>query len=244
MSSSQALANTTREGSGAMFDGIAQRYDLLNRFMSLGLDQSWRRKAIRALQTKPGDRILDLATGTGDLAIRVLKRHKNATVFGLDPSSQMLSLGREKCERNQHTLGRFRPLLGDASKLPFATNTFNGVCIGFGIRNFPDRAAALQEIARVTRPEGRVSILELSEPQTGLLAPLVRFHIRQVVPLLGALLSGSKEYRYLQRSIAAFPPPKEFAALMESSGISPTRTFSLTFGVCHLYTGMVSQEGP
>jgi len=124
---------------------------------------------------------------------------------------------------------------GDAQALPFEARSFDSVCIAFGIRNVPDRAQALREMARVTRIGGRIAILELSEPRAGLLGALARFHIHRVVPYVGALLSGVKEYQYLQRSIAAFPPAHQFGELMQDSGLNVLEVRALTFGVCHLY---------
>jgi demethylmenaquinone methyltransferase/2-methoxy-6-polyprenyl-1,4-benzoquinol methylase len=223
-----------KEGSGAMFDGIAARYDLVNRVISLGIDQSWRRKTVAALGLAPGHRVLDLATGTADLAIQVARTEPSVHVVGLDPSSKMLDVGREKVTRA--TLeARVELVQGDAQALPFEAKSFDSVCIAFGIRNVPDRAQALREMARVTRPGGRIAILELSEPRSGLLGALARFHIHTVVPYVGALLSGVKEYQYLQRSIAAFPPADEFATLMKTSNLDVIGVHALTFGVCHLY---------
>ena len=201
--STAALTNQTREGSGAMFDGIAARYDLVNRVISLGIDQSWRRKTVRALELGAGHRVLDLATGTADLAIQVAESEPSVSVVGLDPSAKMLAVGHEKVERAGLS-GRVELVQGDAQALPFEDDSFDSVCIAFGIRNVPDRAQALREMSRVTRPGGRIAILELSEPRTGLFGKMARFHIHSVVPFVGALLSGVKEYRYLQRSIAAF----------------------------------------
>jgi demethylmenaquinone methyltransferase/2-methoxy-6-polyprenyl-1,4-benzoquinol methylase len=223
-----------KEGSGAMFDGIAARYDLVNRVISLGIDQSWRRKTVRALQLARGHRVLDLATGTADLAIQVARTEPGASVVGLDPSAKMLDVGRDKVVR-AGLEARVELVQGDAQALPFPENSFDSVCIAFGIRNVPDRGQALREMARVTRPGGRIAILELSEPRSGLLGALARFHIHTVVPYVGALLSGVKEYQYLQRSIAAFPPADEFAALMKSSNLDVIAEHPLTFGVCHLY---------
>jgi len=229
-----AGSSLSREGSGAMFDGIAARYDLVNRVISLGIDQSWRKKTVRALELAPGQRVLDLATGTADLAIQVARTEPKLSVVGLDPSSKMLDVGRIKVERG--ALGqRIELVQGDAQALPFADRAFDSVCIAFGIRNVPDRAQALREMARVTRPGGRIAILELSEPRGGLLGAMARFHIHTVVPYVGALLSGVKEYQYLQRSIAAFPPADEFATLMQSSNLNVLGVYPLTFGVCHLY---------
>ena len=228
------LSNQTREGSGAMFDGIAARYDLVNRVISLGIDQSWRRKTVRALELGSAHRVLDLATGTADLAIQVARTELSVSVVGLDPSAKMLDVGREKIAK-AGLEARVELVQGDAQALPFAEASFHSVCIAFGIRNVPDRAQALREMSRVTRPGGRIAILELSEPRGGLMGAMARFHIHTVVPYVGALLSGVKEYQYLQRSIAAFPPANEFAELMRSSNLNVLGVHPLTFGVCHLY---------
>ena len=229
-------AEPVRQGSGAMFDAIAPRYDLVNRLISLGIDQSWRRRTVRALGLVPGARVLDLATGTGDLAIMSARSEPGAHVVGLDPSPKMLDIAREKLAA-QGLADRSELVEGDAEHLPFPDSSFEAVTIAFGIRNVPDRSRALREMARVTKRGGRIAILELSEPRGGLLGPLARFHVHTVVPYVGALLSGAAEYRYLQRSIASFPPAEEFAAMMESAGLEVLERTSLTFGVCHLYVG-------
>jgi demethylmenaquinone methyltransferase/2-methoxy-6-polyprenyl-1,4-benzoquinol methylase len=163
-------------------------------------------------------------------------------VVGLDPSEKMLAIARVKVEK-AGLLGRIELVTGDAENLPFPDRTFDGLCMAFGIRNVPDRERALREMARVTKPGGRVAILELSEPRAGLLGSLARFHVHTVVPYVGALLSGAPEYRYLQRSIAAFPPAEEFAARMRTAGLAIEAPYGLTFGVCHLYVG-VRPEAP
>lgn len=229
-------ATEATQGSGQMFDAIADRYDLLNRIISLGVDQRWRRLTVSKLELGARPKVLDLATGTADLAIRIAQTHADAQVVGLDPSVNMLAIGRDKA-RADAVDGRVKLVEGDAQALPFDDDRFDGVTIAFGIRNVPDRARALAEMARVTRPGGRVAILELSEPRSGLLGPLARFHVHHVVPTLGGLLSGKKEYRYLQQSIAAFPPPETFAELMRSAGLDVLEVIPLTFGVCTLYVG-------
>jgi demethylmenaquinone methyltransferase / 2-methoxy-6-polyprenyl-1,4-benzoquinol methylase len=229
-------AAKTREGSGAMFDGIAHRYDLVNRVISLGIDQSWRKKTVASLELKPGGRVLDLATGTGDLAIMVALTHLDVSVVGVDPSAKMLEVGQKKLVEAELT-ERIELQVGDAQALQFPDRTFDGLCIAFGIRNVPDRLQGLREMARVTKAGGRVAILELSEPRGGLLGPLARFHVHSVVPAVGALLSGAKEYQYLQKSIAAFPPAAQFEAMMVEAGLRIVSSTSLTFGVCHLYVG-------
>jgi demethylmenaquinone methyltransferase / 2-methoxy-6-polyprenyl-1,4-benzoquinol methylase len=221
------------DGSGAMFDRIARRYDLLNRVISLGIDRRWRKLTIDALKLRPGARVLDLATGTADLGL--LAARAGASVVGVDPSPAMMDIGRAKASR-AGLADRIGFQVGDAQALPFADATFDAVCMGFGIRNVPDRPAAVREMARVTRPGGRVAILELCEPR-GLLGPFARFYVHSVVPRLGALLSGAPEYRYLERSIATFPAPAEFAAIMAANQLQVDQVRPLTFGVCCLYSG-------
>lgn len=222
-----------------MFDGIARRYDLLNRLISFGVDRSWRQQTVDALAfddvTTPRT-VLDLATGTGDMAVTLTQRYPKVSVVGVDPSTGMMEVGAAKV-RAKGLASRISFEVGDSQALTFNAAAFDGITMAFGIRNVPDRAQALREFARVTRPGGRVAILELSEPRGGVMGPLARWHVHSVVPWLGALLSGAREYRYLQRSIAAFPAPGDFARLMEQSGLRVQSMHSLTFGVCHLYVG-------
>jgi len=230
-----------REGSGAMFDGIAARYDLLNRIISLGIDQSWRKKTVAALEIDGEARVLDLATGTADLAIMVARQHPAAQLVGLDPSRNMLAVGTRKIQEAGLD-ARITLTEGDAQALPFPAHSFDSICMAFGIRNVPDRAQALREMARVTKPGGRIAILELAEPRGGALGAMARFHIHTVVPWVGSLLSGAREYRYLQRSIAAFPPKEEFAALMSECGLTVLFAEALTFGVATLYVATPKKE--
>lgn len=232
--SEAARETAPQPGSGAMFDQIAGRYDLLNRLMSMGVDQSWRRKTVEAMALPSRARVLDLATGTGDLALMIGRLHPDAEVVGSDPSERMLAVAIDKVERSG--LGaRVRLEKGDAQSLPYEDDAFDGCCIAFGIRNVPDRRAALREMARVTKSTGRVAVLELGEPSVGWLSPLARFHVRKIIPRLGGMLSGSREYRYLQESIAAFPPAEEFVALMGECGLHVVEAKPLTFGACTLF---------
>lgn len=220
-----------------MFDRISRRYDLLNRVLSLGNDQRWRRRTVRALELdriEGAPRVLDLATGTADLALLIARRRPDAQVVGVDPAGGMLDEGRKKVAR-AGLEDRIRLVTGDAQSLSFPDARFDAVTIAFGIRNVPDRVEGLREMRRVTKPGGRVAVLELSEPPGGLLGRLAAFHVHSVVPRLGAILSGEREYRYLQASIATFPPADEFAGTMRAAGLDVLGVHRLTMGVCHLY---------
>lgn len=222
-----------------MFDKIAGRYDLLNRVMSLGMDVSWRKKAVAALALREGDHVLDLATGTADLAIAITHANASLSVTGLDPSVNMLEIGREKAAR----LGlqdRITFIEGDAQALPFESHTFDGVSMAFGIRNVPNRLAALKEIARVLRPSRHVCILELAEPGSGWLGSVAKWYVHSIIPALGAMLSGADEYRYLQRSIEAFPSAMDFGKLIEQAGLELMKVQTLGFGACNLYVARLS----
>jgi len=235
------LAPIPSLGSGQMFDRIAPRYDLVNRVLSLGLDQRWRRRAVHALTLTGHPRVLDVATGTGDLAIEILRAHGDATVIGLDPSPGMLAIARAKLER-RGLADRVELIVGDACTLPQPSCSMDAATIAFGIRNVPDRPAALRELARVVRPGGRVVVLELGEPRRGLLGSLARFHTHWVVPRLGGWLGGSREYRYLQTSIAAFPPAEEFARMMRGCGLTIVDVMPLAFGACTLFVATPAED--
>jgi demethylmenaquinone methyltransferase/2-methoxy-6-polyprenyl-1,4-benzoquinol methylase len=233
-------------GSGAMFDRIAARYDTVNRVLSLGLDQRWRRRVVRALGIAKGDlgehpRVLDVATGTGDLAIEIARACPGATVIGLDPSPGMLAIAQRKLAK-RGLADRVSLVEGDAQALPQKNCEVDAATIAFGIRNVPDRAKGLRELARVVRPGGRIAVLELGEPQKGVLAAAARFHSHHFVPRIGALLSGKREYRYLQKSVAAFPPAEQFADMMRASGLKVLEVVPMTFGVCTLYLATPAEE--
>ena len=221
-------------GSGQMFDQIAPRYDFVNRVLSLGLDRRWRRRVIKELQLAPGARVLDVATGTGDLAIELARAVPSGHVIGLDPSAEMLKIAGVKMGKRGLD-ARVSLVEGDAQVLPQANCEIDAATIAFGIRNVPDRPRALRELARVVRPGGKIAVLELGEAQPGWFGRAARFHTHHVVPRLGALLSGRREYRYLQASVAAFPPAEEFAQVMRDAGLDVQKVIPLTFGVCTLF---------
>lgn len=228
-------------GSGAMFDQIAHRYDFMNRVLSFGIDRSWRKRTVKRLQLGEQPKVLDVATGTGDLAIDIARMVPGATVVGLDPSPGMLAVAAKKIAA-RGLADRVTLIEGDAQALPQGDCEMDAATIAFGIRNVPDRSRALRELARVVRPGGRICVLELGEPRRGILASAARFHTRYVVPRLGALLSGAREYAYLQRSIAAFPPAEEFAAQMQDAGLHVIEVTPLTFGACTLYVATPREE--
>jgi demethylmenaquinone methyltransferase/2-methoxy-6-polyprenyl-1,4-benzoquinol methylase len=222
----------TQAGSGAMFDSIARRYDLLNRINSLGMDRRWRRKTVEALRLSAAHRLLDVATGTADLLIEVARRHPGVGLVGLDPSEGMLEIGRQKLERRGVSA---ELVTGDAQAMPFPDGSFDRATICFGIRNVPDREKALRELFRVLGPKGRLAVLELSEPKGGALSFLARVHVDQVVPRVGAALSSAGEYEYLRKSIAAFPPPDVFAKTIEAAGFRSVSVRPFAFGACVLF---------
>jgi len=238
MTEQQQLATL---GSGAMFDRIAARYDTVNRVLSLGLDRGWRRRAVRALELGEHPRVVDIAAGTGDVAIEIARMHPHARVVAIDPSAKMLAVAAQKLTRRALT-DQIELVEGDAQALPLRNCEVDAATIAFGIRNVPDRACALREMARVVRPGGRIAILELAEAKRGLFGRVARFHTRYIVPRLGALLSGAREYRYLQTSVAAFPPPDEFAQLMRECGLTVIDIVGLGFGACTLYVATPAED--
>ncbi|MFT3693190.1 MAG: bifunctional demethylmenaquinone methyltransferase/2-methoxy-6-polyprenyl-1,4-benzoquinol methylase UbiE [Kofleriaceae bacterium] len=223
-------------GSGQMFDQIAGRYDFVNRVLSLGLDKRWRRRVIAELQLAPNATVLDVATGTGDLAIELAKAVLAGKVIGVDPSAEMLKVAAMKLAKKQLEQ-RVELVTGDCQALPQASCSVDAATISFGIRNVPDRALGLRELARVVRPGGRVAVLELGEPKKTLFGRVAAFHSHHMVPRLGALLSGRREYKYLQKSVAAFPSNEDFAQLMRDNGLDVQQVIPMTFGVCTLFIG-------
>ena len=216
-----------------MFDRIAPRYDLLNHVLSGGIDVRWRRRCIDAVG---GRRLLDVCSGTGDLLIEFLRQDPARTGVGVDLSVEMLALGRTKLRRNALD-GRGRMLAGDAEELPVAGARFDAVTVAFGIRNVGDPRAALREMARVLRPGGRAAVLEFSTPR-GALGAAYRLYSAHVLPRIGGWISGDPDaYAYLPESIARFPAPAQFGALMTEAGFARVHWRPLTGGIAHLYIG-------
>lgn len=221
-----------------MFDRIAGRYDVMNRLISFGMDRRWRRRLVASLgELGVNDAVLDLATGTADVALAIARSHPHCELVGLDPSVEMLAVGRAKVA-DAGLQARIQLVVGDAQALTFDDGRFAACTIAFGIRNVPDRDAALREMVRALRPGGLVAVLELSEPRApGILGALARLHVRHIVPRMGALAAGAEEYSYLQRSIAAFPAPRDFAAQMAAAGLQDVQVTAMSMGAVQLYVG-------
>ena len=222
-----------------MFDGIAPDYDRLNHLMSLGVDRSWRRRALREIVT-PGQpqQLLDIACGTGDFALAQARRmHADSHITGLDLSEGMLAVMREKVSKAGLD-GRISCEQGDSEQMRFADGSFDCATIAFGIRNFAHREAALEEIRRVLKPGGRLVILELSVPENKLLRWAYNLYFMHFVPWIGGLISGDKAaYTYLPASVQAFPGRPEWTATMQRCGFANVRHCAFTFGLCRMYIG-------
>jgi demethylmenaquinone methyltransferase/2-methoxy-6-polyprenyl-1,4-benzoquinol methylase len=220
----------------AMFDAIATRYDLLNHVLSVGLDRRWRTRAIAELHLAPSARVLDLCTGTADLAIEATTAGRGIGVLGIDFAGAMLQLGNRKV-RDRRLDGQVALVRGDATRIPVRDQWADAATIGFGIRNVAEPAAALRELARVIKPGGRLAILEFGEPRIPGIRSLYNFYFRAILPKLGRVVSKhDSAYSYLPASVGTFPPPHEFAATISSHGFSDVKAVPLTLGIVYLYT--------
>jgi len=211
----------------SMFDRISPVYDAMNRTMTVGLDQRWRRATVAAV-VRPDDRVLDACCGTGDLAVAVLEA--GGRVTGLDFSERMLERARRKSTEVDW-------VQGDALALPFEDGSFDAATVGFGVRNLDDLERGLAELRRVLKAGGRVAILEITRP-SGLLAPFYRLWFDGLVPLLGKLLPGGSAYTYLPASVRRFPGPEELAGLLRAAGFEDVRWKTFAGGIVALHIGM------
>lgn len=222
-----------------MFDGISSDYDRLNHLLSLGIDRSWRRRALREIvDPRREQRILDVACGTGDFSIAIARKMRpGSRVTGLDLSPGMLAVMQEKL-RKSGLQDRIDTLEGDCEKLPWQAPCFDVVTIAFGIRNFEDRGAALREILRVLKPGGKLVILELSVPSNPLLRALYKLYFTRLLPRIGGAVSGDRRaYEYLPASVLGFPGPQQWTAFMQECGYAEVRHRAFSLGICRMYTG-------
>lgn len=230
-----------------MFDAIAPRYDLLNHLLSAGIDKRWRTKMIASLKLTGRETLVDVCTGTADVALEARRgvngsSHGSAArVLGVDFAGAMLALGLRKV-RDAGEEQRIALVRGDAMRIPVPDGVADAATVAFGVRNVQKTDVAVQELARVLRPGGRLAILEFSIPRIPGLAALYRWYFSRVLPLIGRAISGhSGAYSYLPASVGAFPPPAEFVTLLRHSGFVDVRAVPLTFGIVYLYAAVRDQ---
>jgi demethylmenaquinone methyltransferase/2-methoxy-6-polyprenyl-1,4-benzoquinol methylase len=220
-----------------MFDKIAFRYDFLNRFLSGGIDVYWRKQAIRELRGLGDFTVLDVATGTGDMAVLLARNFPLARITGIDISEGMLDVGRQKLTRLKLT-NRITLRPGDSEALPFSDNQFDAITVAFGVRNFENLGKGLREMGRVLKPGGKLVLLEFSQPRTPGISQLCKAYMRLIAPRIAGLAASNREaYQYLNDSVQAFPEGEELIHILEDCGYTDTALKRLSFGICSLYTG-------
>lgn len=227
-----------KEQVSRMFNRIAPYYDFLNRLLSLGIDVQWRKRAIALLDPQQHRYILDVATGTADVALQTMRQLPAVErIHGIDISNEMLEIGREKIKKAGFTQ-QIQLDEGDSENLPFQDNTFDAITVAFGVRNFEHLEKGLAEMLRVLKPGGKVVILEFSRPRIFPFRQLFNLYFRYLLPGIGRLTSKDpKAYRYLYESVQAFPDGKDFLDIMGRTGYISNHDITLTLGICSIYTG-------
>lgn len=219
-----------------MFDNISGKYDFLNHFLSFGIDKIWRRKAVNMLEAQAPKKILDIATGTGDFAISMLRLHPEKIV-GLDLSNGMLEVGRKKIAQKGWQ-DRIQMVQGDSEDLPFEDNTFDAITVAFGVRNFENLRAGLSEMLRVANPGAKIVILEFSKPTKFPIKQVFGIYSKKVIPFLGEKISKDRQaYAYLPESVAAFPEGEDFLRILDELGYRNTGQKRLSGGIATIYHG-------
>ncbi len=220
-----------------MFDRVAGRYDLLNSVMTAGLHHAWRVRAADRAEVGPGDSVLDVCCGTGDLAFELASRvSPGGRVVGCDFSEPMLDLAREKAANRAEGSVRFE--WADALQLPYDAGRFDAVTVGFGVRNFADRDQGLREMTRVLRPGGRLVVLEFTEPRRAPFSTFYSLWFDRIVPVLGRLTDDPEAYSYLSESVHSFPDPPALAAKMDAAGLERIRWLVLAGGILAIHSGV------
>ncbi len=227
-----------KEQVAEMFDNIAFRYDFLNRFLSAGIDITWRKKAIKQLLALQPKKVLDVATGTADVALMTYDILKPEKIVGIDISVGMLDLGRHKIAAKglQNTIKLFT---GDSENIAFNDNEFDAVTVAFGVRNFQNLAKGLQEMRRVLQPGGKLVVLEFSKPKQVVFKQFYNLYMNVIAPAFGKLFAKNKDaYQYLNDSVQAFPEGQTFLNIMHEAGFTQTYLKSLSLGICTIYCGV------
>ena len=220
-----------------MFDTIAPWYDFLNRLLSLRQDVAWRKKTVKSLELSNNASVLDMACGTCDIGLEILRQKKNAHITAADFSKEMLKVSQKKI-RLKNKSDFFSLVSANALYTPFKNNSFNGVTIAFGIRNIVDRKTALENFYSCLKNNGKIAVLELTTPENRFLKSLYLLYFLKILPFLGGLFSKNYHaYSYLPESVINFPSSPEFVKIMEQSGFTDVEYEPFTFGVCTLYTG-------
>lgn len=230
-------SDSKKEQVADMFDSIAVKYDFLNRLLSGGVDIYWRKKALGMIKDRKNDLVLDIATGTGDLAIEANKILKVNKIIGVDISEGMLNVGKEKIKKLGLT-DKIELQMGDSEKLLFGDNTFDTVIVSFGVRNFENLLKGLTDMCRVLKPGGTCLVVEFSKPVSFPFKQFYWFYSTKILPIIGKLVSkDSSAYSYLPESVKAFPDGKAFLDVFEQAGFKETSVKTLTFGICSIYLG-------
>lgn len=218
-----------------MFDSIAPAYDFMNRAMTFGIDKYWRAKAVKMMKSYAPKKILDVATGTGDLAIKLARSLCPNNITGIDLSKEMISIGQQKIS-DANLSKSINLMVGDCLNLPFDDATFDCVTVAYGVRNFENLSKGYQQMHRVLLPGGILCVIELSTPTSPLIKPLYKFYTRYIIPFIGRLVSKDvRAYSYLPESIAAVPQGNDMLHLMAEAGFKNCQYKRLTFGTCTIY---------
>jgi len=230
-------SDSKKEEIRTMFNNIAPTYDFLNHALSINIDKIWRRRAINSLKSIDPNKILDVASGTGDLAIAAMRLNPKK-IIGVDISEEMLKVGEAKMEKKGLS-DIISMQVADSESLPFEDNDFDAVMVAFGVRNFEHPEKGVEEMFRVLRPGGKLVVLEFTNPTGSLINGLYQLYFRKVLPLVGKIISKDfSAYKYLPQSVAAFPQREEFVEIMKKSGFKSASFQQLTFGIASLYIGV------